>query len=140
VYLLDTNILLELLLDQEKAEEVEKMLRACPRGSLFLSEFSYYSVGIVLFRRGRLDSFLAMGRDLLTSERVSLLRLNPDDMRTVAEASKRFNLDFDDAYQYCAHRKHGLELVSFDTDFDKTDCERKTPTDVIALLPRSEQP
>jgi predicted nucleic acid-binding protein len=43
MYLLDTNIVLELLLDQEKADEVERFLRNTSPESLHLSEFTLYS-------------------------------------------------------------------------------------------------
>ncbi len=53
VYLLDTSILLELLLEQERADEVEQFLRFAPGGSLYLSDFSLYSLGLILTRRAR---------------------------------------------------------------------------------------
>ncbi len=40
---------------------------------------------------------------------------------------KRFSLDFDDAYQYAVAEKHGLEIISFDADFDRTEIGRKKP-------------
>ena len=43
---------------------------------------------------------------------------------------QRFNLDFDDAYQYVAAEKFNLEIVSFDSDFDRTERGRKTPDQV----------
>jgi len=52
MYLLDTNIILELLLDQDRAAEVERFLRTTPPGRLYFSEFSLYSLGIILFRHG----------------------------------------------------------------------------------------
>jgi len=45
----------------------------------------------------------------------------PDEMEKVINAQKKFSLDFDDAYQYVSAQKNELKLVSFDTDFDKTD-------------------
>jgi predicted nucleic acid-binding protein len=38
MYLLDTNIILELLLDQDKSDEVERFLRDIPPEQLYLSE------------------------------------------------------------------------------------------------------
>ena len=48
--LLDTNILLEFLLDQAKADDVEHFLRAVPHESLFVTEFTVHSVGVMLLR------------------------------------------------------------------------------------------
>jgi len=56
MYLLDTNIFLELLLDQERADDVEKLLRSAPRERFHISEFSLYSVGIDRQLRCRLRS------------------------------------------------------------------------------------
>jgi hypothetical protein len=52
----------------------------------------------------------------------------------LADAKSRFNLDFDDAYQYVAAEKHDLTLVSLDADFDRTERGRKTPADVLKEL------
>lgn len=45
---------------------------------------------------------------------------------------KSFTLDFDDAYQYLVSEKHDLEIISFDSDFDRTPKKRKTPAQVLA--------
>jgi len=46
-------------------------------------------------------------------------------------ATKKFNLDFDDAYQYAVAEKYDLTIVSFDVDFDRTERGRKTPGEVL---------
>lgn len=40
------------------------------------------------------------------------------------------SLDFDDAYQYVAAEKYTLTLISFDTDFDRTERGKKTPGEI----------
>ena len=54
-YLLDTNIILELLLDQEQADTVARFLRQTPPETLCLSEFSLCSLGIVLTAQAELE-------------------------------------------------------------------------------------
>ena len=49
-YLLDTNILVEFLLDQEKADDVELFFKKIPPQNCFISIFSLFSIGIILFR------------------------------------------------------------------------------------------
>ena len=100
MYLLDTNIFLELLLDQERADDVEKLLRSVPRKKFHISEFSLYSVGIVLFRRKLFDVFVRFVEDLIITGGIRLLRLSAEDAKGLAEVAQRFGLDFDDAYQY----------------------------------------
>jgi predicted nucleic acid-binding protein len=59
------------------------------------------------------------------------LSLNPREILDVVEIANRFHLDFDDAYQYAVIEKYDLQIVSFDTDFDRTDRGRKTPDEVV---------
>ena len=132
MYLVDTNIILELLLDQEKAGDVERLLRDTSPETLHLSEFSLYSLGIVLMRRKLHDLFVRAVDDLLVRGGIRLVRLGVKDMEGIANASRRFNLDFDDAYQYVAAEKYNLTLVSFDTDFDRTERGRKTPAELLS--------
>ena len=131
MYLLDTNIFLELLLDQERADDVEKLLRSVPRERFHISEFSLYSVGIVLFRRKLFDVFVRFVEDLIITGGIRLLRLSAGDAKGLAEAAQRFGLDFDDAYQYVVAERYGLTIVSFDSDFDRTERGRKVPKDLL---------
>ena len=131
MYLLDTNIFLELFLDQDKADDVERLLRTAPKERLYISEFSLYSVGIILFRRKLFDVFVRFVEDLIITGGIKLLRLSVEDTKKLAEVSQRFGLDFDDAYQYAVAERYGLTVVSFDSDFDRTEKGRKTPKDVL---------
>ncbi len=133
MYLVDTNLIVEVLLRQAKAEEVKRFLDNAPPDQLFLTEFSLYSLGILLTRRNLHDIFLRAVEDLLFTGGMTLLRLTPADMADIARRCKQFGLDFDDAYQYVTAEKHRLIIVSFDADFDRTDKGRKTPQ---AALPR----
>ncbi|KFD40756.1 twitching motility protein PilT [Peptococcaceae bacterium SCADC1_2_3] len=127
MYLLDSNIFLELLLNQDKADEVEQFLRTKPKEKLYISEFSLYSVAIVLFHRKLFETFMRFLNDLIVTGGVRLLRLSVQDMEKMAAIALRFKLDFDDAYQYAVAEKLSLEIVSFDSDFDRTEKGRKTP-------------
>ena len=59
------------------------------------------------------------------------MRLSVEDTKKLAKVSQRFGLDFDDAYQYAVAERYGLTVVSFDSDFDRTEKGRKTPKDVL---------
>jgi predicted nucleic acid-binding protein len=130
MYLVDTNLILEVLLRQAKAEEVKQFFERASSQQLFLSEFSLYSLGVLLIRRNMHDIFLRSIEDLLFIGGVTLLRLAPADLADVARRSQQFGLDFDDAYQYVAADKHNLVIVSFDADFDRTERGRKQPHQV----------
>jgi hypothetical protein len=61
------------------------------------------------------------------------LSIRVDELRSVIKVAQKFNLDFDDAYQYAIAEKRGLTLVSFDKDFDHTDRGKKTPAEILSL-------
>ena len=132
MYLIDTNILLEILLSQEHAKEAKHFLDHTPRESLYLSDFSLHSIGLMLLRRQMGDVFINFVQDLLIGGGVRLVRLLAEDMQSLANIAQKFGLDFDDAYQYVTAEKYGLAIISFDADFDRTDLQRKTPAEVVA--------
>ncbi len=126
-YLLDTNIILELLLDQPKADKAEAFLRRTPTDQLFLSDFSVHSLGVILLRRRLEDVFVQVVLSDLIPNGVGIVNLPSQELTLVVQVAKRFKLDFDDAYQYAVAAKHDLQIVSFDKDFDRTDRGRITP-------------
>ena len=131
MYLLDTNIWLERLLDQERSEEVGRLLDSTPSEHLFVSDFSFHSIGVVLTKLNRLDVMARFVRDAFLDGAVALVRLDPADVGRLIRVVEEADLDFDDAYQYAAAEKYGLVLVSFDKDFDRTGRGRKTPAELL---------
>ena len=127
---LDTNLFLEVILEQEKAAEVKTLLSETDQHEFFLSDFSIHSIGILLFRRKQHEVFRLFLKDMLLKAGMVMLYLNAEDMETVINEAQRFNLDFDDAYQYVTAQKYNLTLVSFDGDFDRTQRGRQTPAQV----------
>ncbi len=127
MYLVDSNIVLEFLLEQERADEARAFLQNSPSQFLFITEFALYSICLSLTRR-KLDGILLRFLDDLDNGEVNIVRLSPDELKDVITACEEFNLDFDDGYQYVAARKHGLTLVTFDRNFTHTDIERVSPS------------
>jgi predicted nucleic acid-binding protein len=125
--LLDTNIFLEIVLEQECAPEAKSLLINADQHEFFASDFSLHSIGLALFRPQRHEMFRLFVKDILLVAGTTLLSLGVADMDAVVVASQRFNLDFDDAYQYVVAEKHNLTVVSFDSDFDRTVRGRLTP-------------
>jgi predicted nucleic acid-binding protein len=132
MYLVDTNVWLEPLLQQERAEEAVQFLTQTPTENLFITDFSFYSIGILLTRRNRPNILLDFVQDVFTNGAVALLRLEPQEMPNLVVAINQFNLDFDDAYQYVAAQRNNLVIVSFDNDFNRTPEGRRTPAEIIA--------
>ncbi|MBM4287817.1 MAG: type II toxin-antitoxin system VapC family toxin [Deltaproteobacteria bacterium] len=127
MYLIDTNVWLERLLDQQRAEEVGRFLDRTPPEYLLITDFALHSIGVILTRLKQPQALVKFVQDLFLEGAVGLVRLEPEDLVGLVGVMERFNLDFDDAYQYLAAEKHRLTLVSFDSDFDQTEMGRMAP-------------
>lgn len=131
MYLVDTNVWLERLLGQEKADEVGRFLDRVLTADLWISDFCFHSISLILIRLGRNDALLKFVQDVFVDGAVSLARLDPSDTPQILAAVNQFALDFDDAYQYALAEKYNLALISFDSDFDRTERGRKTPAQIL---------
>ncbi|HLE80727.1 MAG TPA: PIN domain-containing protein [Dehalococcoidia bacterium] len=129
--LIDTNIVLEIILEQERAREARSLLSLTEEHVFFLSDFSLHSVGVLLFRRRQQKTYWEIIEDLVFNGGMAVISLSVDEMESVVKVAERFELDFDDAYQYVASEKHQLAVVSFDGDFDRTERGRQTPAAVM---------
>jgi predicted nucleic acid-binding protein len=127
MYLVDTNVWLERLLEQEKSEDVRRFLNVVPAEQLFITDFSFHSIGVVLTRLNRSEALTQFVKDAFIDGAVNLVHLKPIDTQRIVDSMREFNLDFDDAYQYAAADQYGLVIVSLDADFDHTEKGRRTP-------------
>ena len=132
MYLLDTNIWLERLLDQSNAESVGGFLNKIPAEQLYISDFSFHSVCVILTRLGRSQLLTDFIEDVVVPGDLQVLAIPPEQTLQVLEAIDKFNLDFDDGYQYMIAQQNELTIVTFDRDFDKTDLGRMTPAEILA--------
>ena len=130
MYLVDTNIFLETLLAQDRAAEVQSFLHSIDLNIIFMTDFSLYSIGITLFRLKKFALFISFLEDIVVNG-IDILSLDPEDLKTLDQSVQKFNLDFDDAYQYAVAEKYDLQLISFDKDFDRTERKRKKPAEVL---------
>jgi len=133
LYLIDTNILLEGLLKQEKADSVRSFFTTVDLGQMAITDLALHSIGIILFRFGKYDIFNSFLNDLII-DGIEVLTLKPDDLLELEETIQSYNLDFDDAYQYLVAEKSHLVIISFDKDFDNTELGRKEPSEILRGL------
>lgn len=131
MYLVDTNVWLERLLEQARAEEVAQFLDRIPSERLFITDFAFHSIGVILTRLHRAEALLRFVQDTFIDGAVTLIHLGPEDTQRMLDVIEQFKLDFDDAYQYVAAEKYNLTLVSFDGDFDRTERGKKTPAEIL---------
>lgn len=114
MYLIDTNIFLEILLGQERKEASKSFLRK-HSGELFISDFSLHSIGVVLYRLDRMDQFTRFVEDM----QIDILTLSRTSYKDLEKTCKDQCLDFDDSYQYEIAKENDLDLVTYDKDFSK---------------------
>ena len=130
MFLVDTNIWLERLLAQERDNEVRLFLSGQPSNLLYITDFAFHSISLILSRLGRPSDLSSFVTDLFIRGATNLVRLEPDDTGALFEAMESYGPDYDDAYQYVAADKFDLQIVSFDSGFDKTEKGRTTPGDL----------
>ena len=126
---MDTNVFLELLLEQARSAEARQLLEKIEANEFFVSDYALHSIGMLLFRRKQSEVFRRFLADVNTS--LTMVSLTAKELDRVIDASTGFNLDFDDAYQYTVAGKYDLTIVSFDADFDRTDRGRKQPAALL---------
>src|SRR3989338_3774867 len=130
--LIDTNLFLEIILEQKNAEQAKSLLQRTREHEFFITDYSLHSIGLLLFRRRQHDAFKSFLRDLTVRAGITVISVSTDQMEAVIDASEKFRLDLDDAYQYVAAEEQGLILVSFDADFDRTTRGRKNPAAILS--------
>ncbi|TAL68256.1 MAG: PIN domain-containing protein [Bacteroidetes bacterium] len=131
MYLIDTNIWLERLLEQEKSVDVAKFLTVVPVKEMIISDFSFHSIGIIMTKLKKESAFLLFIEDIFENANLSSISIGHNYMSELIDSMKKFDLDFDDAYQYTCAKNYNLDIVSYDKDLYKTDIKILTPKDVI---------
>lgn len=116
MFLVDTNVFLEVLLRQDKKEDGKRFLNNNIR-NLNITDFSLHSIGVILFRYGKEEIFQKFLEDVTPNTR--LLSLPIELYREVVNVRKSLNLDFDDAYQYSLAKYYRLKVVTMDKDFER---------------------
>lgn len=116
VYLVDTNIFLEILLSQEKSQKCKEILKSNIE-NICISDFSLHSIGVILFRYKKENIFRLFLHDFVCKTKI--VTLSKKSYINLSTISKEYGLDFDDAYQFEIAHENGFELVTMDKDFDK---------------------
>ena len=116
MYLVDTNIFLEIFLQQDKSKDCKSFLEK-NIGDLNISDFSLHSIGDILFRKNNEKIFLKFISDILPN--INLLSLPQGDYKEIINVKKKIKLDFDDSYQFSICKRFDLKLITMDQDFKR---------------------
>ena len=131
IVLVDTNIFLELFLDQERADDCEKFLSKVSDGEIegVVTHFSVHAIEAILDNSEAIQGFL---RNLQRSIGLEVYNTTLEDEMAASMLMDRIGLGFDDSLQYYVAKKLGVEaIVSFDKHFDIVDIPRKEPKDFL---------
>lgn len=108
--LVDTNVFLEILLQQERSELCKRFITNNLE-NICISDFTLHSIGVITFRKGQAELFTRFTQEVLPS--VSVLTLPKGNYAQLDAIKQSFRLDFDDAYQYSLAKSYDLKLVTF---------------------------
>lgn len=134
MYLVDTNVWLERLLNQAKSDEVGKFLSEVSTRDLYVTDFAFHSICVILSRLARTNVLTDFVQDVFVEGEVNLISVKPSDTQLLVDAIDTHRFDFDDAYQYVAAKQNALTLISFDKDFDRIANFKKTPSEILSEL------
>lgn len=114
MYLLDTNIFLEILLEQEKKEDFKSFI-INNINNISISDFSLHSIGVILFRYKKYEIFKHFLNDIINNFKI--VSLNDISLKSLENIASTLHLDFDDSYQTLIAIENKFEIVTMDKDF-----------------------
>ncbi|RLE58621.1 MAG: PIN domain nuclease [Thermoprotei archaeon] len=131
MYLIDANIILEVLYKRKHWRESREFLNAVKRGSIgaYILHFTLHGISAILGRPDIVSRFLT---EILSWRGLLIADLSIDEELAAAEIAEKVGLDFDDGLHYYFARKMRIPIVSYDRDFDKTDVQRLEPAQIKA--------
>jgi uncharacterized protein len=116
IYLVDTNVFLEILLNQSGRRKCETFLQD-EQGAAWISDFTLHSIGVLLFRQKRPDLFDKFAADTLPQ--FTILSLSESGYSKLTAFNTLHSLDFDDAYQFAVAEENHLAIATQDNDFQR---------------------
>ncbi len=116
MYLVDTNIFLEILLSQEQKDICKEFLVSNIE-QIYISDFSLHSIGVILFRNNKESIFNRFVKDII--QKIKILTISEELYSDLSDVKEEYGLDFDDAYQFKTAEEYGLSIVTQDKDFEK---------------------
>ncbi len=132
MFLIDTNIFLEVMLGRGKRKACIEFLNAVKTGreKAAVSDFTIYSIMIILDGRGKLRELDRFLRSFSAYKGLTLYATSLEDKLDAVELTVSGEFDVDDAIQYASARSLGAEaIVSLDRHFDDHAIPRMDPGD-----------
>jgi len=131
MYLVDTNIFLEVLLAGPRKNECKQFLTLLRNGVKIgvITDFSVHSILVIMEGFGKRDKLKIFLRSLLAYKGLRVHTTELTDEIDAIDASYEVKLDLDDAIQHHVASKLKVEaIVSFDKHFDRLKIPRLEPS------------
>ena len=135
MYFLDSNIILEYELEQEKSAEAKRLLVKVKGGEVECLTTDFHVYAGILIIQGKYKDVERLNRhisSLISYEGLTLYRPTQYDWLAAVGHMRGHRLDFDDALAYQSMRANNLtEMISYDRDFDRIkDVKRIEPNEI----------
>ena len=133
MYLIDTNIFLEVLLGQDKQDECILFLKLVEQDSIkaAATTFTVHSIEVIMNNYHKTDELRIFLESITELKGLKIYNTTISEEINAIEEMEA-GLDFDDALQVSAARTLNVDIVSYDRHFDKVkDLNRKTPKEVL---------
>lgn len=130
MFLIDTNIFLEVMLGRAKRKACIEFLNAVKTGGekAAVTDFTIYSIMIILDARGKLRELDRFLRSLSAYKGLTLYATSLEDKLEAVELAVSGEFDMDDAVQYASARSLGAKaIISLDRHFDDHVIPRMDP-------------
>lgn len=130
MFLIDTNIFLEVMLARAKRKACIEFLNAVKTGreKAAVTDFTIYSIMIILHGRGKLRELDRFLRSLSAYKGLTLYATSLEDKLEAVELAINGEIDVDDAVQYASARSLGVKaIISLDRHFDDRFIPRMDP-------------
>jgi len=133
MYLVDTNIFLEVFLSRARKDECKMFLGFLRDGKKrgIVTDFSVHSIIVVMNGLGRLKELRTFLLSLLGYRGLYVYPTSISEEVEAVDLAAECGLDMDDAIQYSSALSVKTDaIVSFDRHFDGLEIPRMEPTDV----------
>ena len=130
MYLVDTNIFLEVLLSRAKKEECKNFLKSLRDGEKngIVTDFTIHSIMVIMSNFGKLSELKTFLLSLTAYKGLHIYSTAIADEVKAVEVATTHNLDLDDAIQYATALSANAEaIISFDKHFNSLSIPRKEP-------------
>ena len=137
MYLIDTNIFLEVMLRRERSKECKKLLELLRDGKIngIVTDFTLHSIIVIFDRFKKLEELKKFLLTLRAYRGLYVYNTSLGCEVRAVDLARNSGLDMDDAIQYSAALTvNAKAIVSFDKDFDNLKIPRKEPKEVLREL------